>query len=95
MKEAIGADPELAGRLRGFHQRMADMTEAGLRQAAEAGLIRPLDPRVAAVAINGMWERVLTDCLLDGPADPDVDLLAEQIVSLQLDGLVARPTHER
>src|ERR687885_1627365 len=58
MKEAMGADPELAGRLREFHRRMADLSEQGLRQAAAAGLIRPVDPRVAALAINGMWERV-------------------------------------
>jgi len=95
MKEAMGADPELAGRLREFHQRMADLSEQGLRQAAAAGLIRPVDPRVAALAINGAWERVLTDCLLCSPTDPDVDALAEQIVSLQLDGLIARPTQER
>jgi AcrR family transcriptional regulator len=92
MKEAIGADPELTGRLREFHHRMADLSEEGLRQAAAAGLIRPVDPRVAAVAINGMWERVLTDCLLSDEAGPDLDDLAEQIVSLQLDGLMARPT---
>ena len=94
MKEAVGADPELAGRLRQFHQRMADLSEQGLRQAAAAGLIRPVDPRIAALAINGMWERVLTECLLDDPA-PDAERLAEQIVSLQLDGLIARPNHER
>jgi AcrR family transcriptional regulator len=92
MKEAMGADPELAGRLRQFHQRMADLSEQGLRQAAAAGLIRPIDPRVAALAINGMWERVLTECLLGGAAGPDVDALAEQLVSLQLDGLIARQT---
>jgi AcrR family transcriptional regulator len=92
MKEAMGADPELAGRLREFHQRMADLSEEGLRQAAAAGLIRPLDPRVAALAINGMWERVLTEYLLCGQAEPDVDRLAEQLVSLQLDGLIARRT---
>jgi hypothetical protein len=95
MKEAVGADPELAGRLRQFHQRMADLSEQGLRQAAAAGLIRPVDPRVAALAINGMWERVLTDCLLSSAAQPDLAWLAEQIVSLQLDGLTARPTPER
>jgi AcrR family transcriptional regulator len=95
MKEAMGADPELAGRLRDFHRRMADLSEQALRQAAATGLIRPVDPRVAALAINGMWERVMTDCLLGGPADPDVDALAEQIVSLQLDGLLARQTQER
>jgi AcrR family transcriptional regulator len=94
MKEPVGADHELAGRLREFHQRMADLSEQGLRQAAAAGLIRPVDPRVAALAINGMWERVLTDCLLaDADADgPDLDSLAAQIVSLQLDGLLDRPT---
>ena len=92
MKEAMGADPELAGRLRQFRQRMADLSEQGLRQAAAAGLIRPIDPRVAALAINGMWERVLTECLLGGAAGPDVDALAEQLVSLQLDGLIARQT---
>ena len=95
MKEAMGADPELAGRLRDFHRRMADLAEDGLRQAAAAGLIRPVDPRVAALAINGMCERVLTDCLLCGPAEPDVDALADQIVSLQLDGLLARQSQER
>jgi AcrR family transcriptional regulator len=92
MKEAVGADPELAGRLRDFHQRMADLSEVGLRQAAAAGLIRPVDPRVAALAINGMWERVLTECLLADADGPDIDSLAEQIASLQLDGLIARPT---
>ena len=71
---------------------MADLSEDGLRQAAAAGLIRPVDPRVAALAINGMWERVLTECLLASATGPDVDVLAEQLVSLQLDGLIARPT---
>jgi AcrR family transcriptional regulator len=92
MNEAMGADPELAVRLREFHQRMADLSEQGLRQAAAIGLIRPVDPRVAALAIDGMWERVLTECLLASAAGPDVDVLADQLVSLQLDGLIARPT---
>jgi hypothetical protein len=50
---------------------------------------------VAALAINGMWERVLTDCLLCASTEPDLDRLAEQIASLQLDGLIARPNQER
>jgi AcrR family transcriptional regulator len=95
MKEAMGADPELAGRLREFHRRMAELSEESLRQASAAGLIRPIDPHVAALAINGMWERVLTDCLLCASTEPDLDRLAEQIASLQLDGLIARPNQER
>jgi hypothetical protein len=86
VKEPVGADPEPAWRLREFR------SEEGISPAAAAGLIRSVDPRVAALAINGKWERVLTECLLSGSGRPDVDWLTEQIVSLQLDGLIARPT---
>jgi hypothetical protein len=54
------------------------------------GPIRPVDVDVVAYTINGMWEGAITYCVLLNPETPDVDRLAESIVSLQLDGLRPR-----
>jgi len=91
-KEALGADPDLERQLRAFHDAMAELTKRRLRRAMELGLIRPVDAEVAAYAISGMWERVVAHCLLMSPHPTDPDQLAEQVVSLQLDGLARRPS---
>ena len=91
-KEAIGGDPELEGQLRAFHNAVAELGRRRLASAIEMGVVRPVDPEVAAYAINGMWERVVTHCVLMNPDPPDLDRLAEQVVSLQLDGLTPRPS---
>jgi hypothetical protein len=69
---------------------MAELGRRRLARAIELGVVRPVDPEVAAYAINGMWERVVTHCVLMNSSPPDLDRLAEQVVSLQLDGLAPR-----
>jgi AcrR family transcriptional regulator len=88
--ESVKSDPELSGQLRRFHGAMTELTKKRLREAIDLGLIRPVDVDVVAYAINGMWEGAITHCVLLNPGTPDVDRLAESIVSLQLDGLRPR-----
>lgn len=88
--ESVKSDPELADQLRRFHSAMTELTQHRLREAIALGLIRPVDVDVVAHAINGMWEGAITHCVLLNPGTPDVERIAESIVSLQLDGLRPR-----
>lgn len=93
-REGIGAEPEIEEQLRAFRAQMSHRSAAQLDEAVARGYLRPHDTKIAALAINGMWERVILDLVLRPGAEPDLDRIVEAMLALQLEGLRARPMRE-
>jgi AcrR family transcriptional regulator len=94
LRETGAAGPEVLARLQANYQRViageAAMIEAGI----ERGLFRPIQPRLAAWAIVGMLERAVHYAVLV-EEQADVDQLADDLVRLELGGLLIDGWEER
>jgi AcrR family transcriptional regulator len=89
-RESMGLDPELEQMVRGFYREVAEIEAQNLRLGVELGLLRPVDPLVAAYSHIGMVERVLLQLLDDDHGLPPPDALVRELVKLAFEGLVRR-----
>ncbi len=92
MKESNNPDPEIRRVIEEFYKYMYEQTELGLKLGIGLGVVRPMDTRVAAVALVGMIEKVVIDSL-DHRGPFDIDHVINEITNLQNFGI--RPAQKR
>lgn len=102
LRETGAAGPEVLARLQANYQRVIDGEAAAIAAGVARGLFRPVHAHLAAWAIVGMLERAVHYAVLV-EEQADVDQMAEDLVRLELGGLLvdgwedrfARRDHER
>jgi AcrR family transcriptional regulator len=88
LREVGAAGPELMARIQANYQRCIDGLATYIQIAIERGIYRPVHPQLAGWAIFGMLERaVYYAVLVEDQAD--LDQLADNLVRLELGGLLA------
>lgn len=94
LRETGAAGPEVLARLQANYQRVIGGEAAAIAAGITRGLFRPVDPHLAAWAIVGMLERAVHYAVLvEGQAD--VDQMAEDLVRLELGGLLVDGWEDR
>ncbi len=91
-REGLAADPDLWAEYRAILQTFHQQIAANLRLASDRGLIRPVEPDLAATALLGMGQAVVCDHILTASSPPDLPRLAATVADLFFSGL--RPTAE-
>lgn len=94
LRETGAAGPEVLARLQANYQRVIDGEAAAIAAGVAQGLFRPVHPRLAAWAIVGMLERAVHYAVLV-EEQADVDQLAEDLVRLELGGLLVDGWEDR
>lgn len=94
LQETGAAGPEVLARLQANYQRVIDGEAAAIEAGIARGLFRPVHPQLAAWAIVGMLERAVHYAVLV-EEQADVDQLAEDLVRLELGGLLVDGWEER
>lgn len=90
MIEMHNPDPEVRRLIRDFYEYLYQQTQLGLELGARLGVVRPLDTRVAAVALVGMMQSVVVNSM-DCRKPIDLDHLIGEISNLQNYGIRPRP----
>ncbi len=90
--QGIGLEAPIQEALEAFEDNLLGYLQASLQMGTELGWLRPHDHHVAAVSIYGSM-RYLVDRLTSDRLAPieEREDLAEEVVSLHLDGLLPRP----
>lgn len=90
MQEAHNADEDVRNLISGFNRFFYDQVRAGLDLGVALGLVRPMDTRLAAVALVGMVREVVADRTHSG-GDADIEHLIRELAELQNYGIRLRP----
>jgi AcrR family transcriptional regulator len=81
LREARGLDVDVEALLAEIDEALIAIVEAELAAARDAGIVRPLDPRVAATLMVGAIEKLALTALR-GDAPVDLDALAREAATL-------------
>lgn len=89
LRGTVGIDEEFDRKLGDFYGRVHQLIERGLRLGVELGLVRPLDPAVAAWCVLGSIKEAVDRVLLAGdpPSQAGVEALGRDLMAFNLHGL--------
>ncbi len=88
LREAVGLDMDVEHILSEIDDGLIAIVEQDLRASIDTGIVRPLDPHVAATLIVGGVEKLLVGALrADGPID--LDAMAQEIARMHLIGTLS------
>jgi AcrR family transcriptional regulator len=90
MQEAHNADEEVRRLIHGFNRFFYEQVRSGLDLGVALGLVRPMDTRLASVALVGMIREVVADRTRSGEA-VDIEHLIRELAELQNHGIRMRP----
>ena len=90
IKESHCADPEVQKLISNLYKFLYDHAQMGLELGIRLGSVRPMDTRVAAIALIGMIEQVVAE-RAGGKAPVDIEHIAREIAHLQNYGIRPRP----
>ncbi len=88
LREARCIGPEFEERIQAYYQQAVGWLADYASKGAKLGLVRPLDPQLAAWAVLGMFERTVYQLVVLEGRD-DIELMADQLLELELRGLMA------
>ncbi|HTM21395.1 MAG TPA: TetR/AcrR family transcriptional regulator [Kofleriaceae bacterium] len=88
LREAVGLDMDVERILSDIDDALIAIVEQDLQLAIERGIVRELDPRVAATLIVGGVEKLLV-AALRGDAPIDMARLAREIARMHLTGTLS------
>jgi AcrR family transcriptional regulator len=81
-------DAEAAERLDQFFAEVRDLLRRAFESGKEIGLVRAVDPEIAAAAMLGMIRGVVEQ-LVSQPSPPAVDKVVDELLVLALRGVLA------
>jgi hypothetical protein len=88
LREAVGLDVDVETLLAEIDDALIAIVESELQHARAAGIVRDLEPRIAATMIVGAVEKLaLTALRGDGPVD--LDVLAREAAELNAIGTLS------
>jgi len=85
-RETYNPDPEIRARIKEFYDYIYTQTERGLKLGMRLGVVRKMDPHIAAVALVGMTESVFAD-QLSSPKPADIDKIINEVTGIQNHGI--------
>jgi AcrR family transcriptional regulator len=88
LREAVGLDMDVESILSEIDDSLIAIVEQDLRASIDAGIVRDLDPNVAATLIVGGVEKLLV-AALRGDAPIDMARLAREIARMHLTGTLS------
>jgi hypothetical protein len=88
LREAVGLDMDVESILSEIDDALIAIVEQDLRASIDAGIVRDLDPNVAATLIVGGVEKLLV-AALRGDAPIDMARLAREIARMHLTGTLS------
>lgn len=89
LRGSVGIDEEFDKKLGDFYGRVHALITRALRLGIELGLVRPLDPAVAAWCVLGSIKEAVDRVLLaaDVPSAASIEALGRELMSFNLHGL--------
>ena len=91
LQESDALGPVYRDHVRTHYEQVVDVMAAYLREAVALGIARPVAPKSMAWVVLGMVERAIYYAVFVEP-EADLDALVEDLVRLELVGLLAVPT---
>jgi len=88
--EAPAREPGFAEKIDAIFQRLISATAANLQSWMDKGLLRPADPRLVALCVVGMIERLIRQ-RLSGTLQGDFTAMVEELVKFELYGILRDP----
>jgi AcrR family transcriptional regulator len=88
--EAPAREPGFAEKIDMIFQRLIEATAANLQLWMDKGLLRPADPRVIAICVAGMIERLIR-LRLSGTLQGDLTAMVQELVKFELHGILRDP----
>lgn len=89
--EAVGLDRVVDDRLREFYARLLDMIERSIGRGIGLGLVRRVEPRVAACIVLGGFKEILVQCSILKTAKVGRKAMVDNLIDVLLGGLSGKP----
>lgn len=90
LRSAPGLDPDVDRKLAAFHGRLHAWLADSIDNAQRLGLVRHLDAEAVAWSVLGAVKQHVENALDSGASDDGLDRSTDALLSLHLDGLLAR-----
>ena len=91
MAELSARDPELGETWKAVHERLLDRIEAIITRGVEAGVLRPVNPRVVASVLKACSDGLACERAMGADPQGDPELVARDVVQLYLHGMIRQP----
>ncbi|HPQ80371.1 MAG TPA: TetR/AcrR family transcriptional regulator [bacterium] len=89
--EAVGLDPEIDDRLKDFYGSILGMIERSISKGMGLGIVRRVDPRVAACIILGGFREILVQVAIFKTSSVDRKIIVDSLIDVLLGGLSEKP----
>jgi AcrR family transcriptional regulator len=89
--EAVGLDRVIDERLKEFYARLLDMIGASIQRGIGFGLVRKVDPRVAACIVLGGFRELLVQSAIFRNAKVGRKAMVDGLIDVLLGGLSGKP----
>lgn len=89
--EAVGLDAETDGQLREFSGKLIDLIASSIRRGVSIGLVRRVDPQLAACAVLGSLREALVQSTVFRTIRIGRDALIEGLIDILIGGLGGKP----
>ena len=89
--EAVGLDPEIDDRLKDFYGSILGMIERSISKGMGLGIVRRVDPRVAACIILGGFREILVQVAIFKTSSVDRKTIVDSLIDVLLGGLSEKP----
>lgn len=90
VREAVGLDEEVDGRLAAFYNELLDYIQRSLDEGKRMGFLREMDTSVAAFCILGTIKQLMEQLVMndESVAPTDVDRMAISVLDFNLRGIL-------
>jgi AcrR family transcriptional regulator len=89
--EAVGLNPEIDGKLRSFYGTLTRMIEKSLAKGMAAGIVRKIEPKLAATIIIGAFKEVMIQKTVFKNATFSRKAIVDGLIDVIIGGLGGRP----
>jgi AcrR family transcriptional regulator len=91
MAELSARDPELGATWKQVHESLLDRIEAIIAHGVEAGVLRPVNPRVVATVLKACSDGLACERAMGADPEGDPDQVARDVIQLYLHGMIPQP----
>ena len=85
--EAVGLDKIIDKRLQAFYKRIINMIASSIRRGIALGIVRDVDPSVAASIIMGAFREVIVQSAIFGNLKTDRKIIADNLIDVLIGGM--------
>lgn len=85
--EAVGLDRVIDSRLKKFYAQLLSMIESSISRGIPLGLVRNLNPRIAACIVMGSFREILVQTAIFGNLKIDRGAMADGLIDVLMGGI--------